>query len=523
MIVAAGILGCTKENERPQWEVQVVGPVLHATLGVDNFIADSIIHVDNSHAISLAYENVIYESKIDSLFQIRDTVIPTVVTFPFTSFNLGANTPFYGSTNDLVMNIDDVELRTVILKSGMLHVSAFNRLQTRVIYTYSIPKAKLNGIPFQVSVPMNAAPAGGSTSFTHDYDMTGYTIDLTGTSGNTVNTLSYSISARTDTNSASTTIFMNDTLVNLDASLRNIVPYYAKGYLGQREINDGNTTRNFNPFGAIQSGNFRLKDITMKFIIENSIGIDAQAFLSSIQSFNSSTNTLVNLTAPSLVNHTININRATESGNPASPVNPTNYIITLDSTNSNIKAFIENLPDRLNYSMRLNTNPGGNISSSNDFVFSDYLLKVKLKVEMPLAFAADHLTLADTSAFEVQNKEDFDPVGAGTYTLIVDNGFPFEADVHLELLDENNQFVDSLPVTGPVAAAPVDASFKVIAPKRTKIPVVIDASRKQRILNAKNLYVRASFTTPAFPEYIRIYSDYKLKLKLVADATYLID
>jgi len=146
-----------------------------------------------------------------------------------------------------------------------------------------------------------------------------------------------------------------------------------------------------------------------------------------------------------------------------------------------------------------------------------------MKAEMPLAFAANHLTFADTSAFEIQNQQDFDPVGAGTYTLIIDNGFPFEANVHLILLDEHNQFVDSLPVTGPVAAASVDANFKVIAPTRTKIPVAIDAARKQRILNAKNLFIRASFTTPAFPQYIQIYSDYKLNLKLVADATYLIN
>ena len=49
-----------------------------------------------------------------------------------------------------------------------------------VIYTYTIPKATLNGIPFQFSVSMNPAGPGGSTTYSNSFDMSGYKIDLTG-------------------------------------------------------------------------------------------------------------------------------------------------------------------------------------------------------------------------------------------------------------------------------------------------------------------------------------------------------
>jgi len=522
LLIITFLLACKKENDRPQWEVNVIGPLAHATLGVNNFIADSITQSDSTHAINLVYEDQIYTTNLDSLFQIPDTSFPNVFVFPLSTYALGASTPIYSNTNNISLNESGVELREVIVKSGYFHVEANNRLQTNVIYTYTIPKATLNGIPFQFTVNMNPAPAGGSVSYSGLFDLSGYKFDLTGMNGNEVNTLSYDIAAQTAANAPNDTVYNGDTLVNIQAGFRDIIPYYAKGYLGQKEIQQGLTSDYFSPFAAIKSGNIRLKDVSMKLIIENNVGVDAQAIVNQLRSVNTRTHAVVDLTAPQLISHTININRAAENGNTYYPVNPTYYTVNLDHTNSNLVPFIENLPDRIDYALNLNVNPLGNISGSNDFVYSDYLVNMKLRIDMPLAFAADHITLADTTELDIPNKEDFDPVGPGTFTLIADNGFPFDADLHVTLLDEHDQFVDSIPVSGYIAAAPVDVNFKVISPKRTKIPVYVDQARKQRILGAKEISLRVSFTTPGYPQAIQIYTDYKLNVKLVADASYLI-
>ena len=65
----------------------------------------------------------------------------------------------------------------------------------------------------------------------------------------------------------------------------------------------------------------------VKFTIETTLASTSARFISQMQSFNTQTSSAVNLNAPQLVNHTININRATESGNPQYPVNPTNYVV----------------------------------------------------------------------------------------------------------------------------------------------------------------------------------------------------
>jgi hypothetical protein len=526
LFILPAFLSCKKENDKPQWVVNVVGPLAYASLGVNNFIADSLINVDSTNAIALVYERNFENSRninLDSLFQIPDTTIPTQFIFPYPSFLLMQSTTFFAPTSSSVtLGISGVELKEVIIKSGYLKLEARNRVQARIVYTYKIPGAvDASGNSFQVTTTMDSAAPGGYTSYVDSFDMSGYTVDLRGPNGNSFNKLTYNIIARTDTGITPVTIFVGDTLVNINASLKDIVPYYAKGYLGQTEIDGGYSSEDFNIFSFVQSGHVRFEDVKLKFTIENSIGVDAQAFIMQLQSVNTHAGSVVNMVSP-LINNPINLNRATESGNPLSPVNPSVSVITFDNSNSNLRTFIENFPDRLNYHPKLKINPLGNISFSNDFIYTDYLGKTTVRAEMPLSFAADHLTVGDTSALVIENPENFDPLGDGKFTLIAENGFPFAASIQLLVLDENNVLLDTIPVTGTIAAGITNADFRVIAPARSLIPVYIDAVRKQHILHGKHLAFKASFTTPAFPQYYRIYTDYKLDVKLVADAAYLI-
>ncbi len=528
LIIFSVMLSCKKESDHPQWVVNVVGPLAYATLGVNNFIADSLFTVDSTNAITLVYENNFDNSNnlnIDSIFQIPDTTIPTyfVNTFTF-PFLLQQNVTFYPPTpTNVTLGISGVELKEVIVKSGYLKLEARNRVHTRVIYTYKIPGAVSPlGVPFQVITTLDSAPVGGFTNYVDSFDMSGYKIDLRGYTGNSFNKLFYTLSASSDTGITPVNIFPNDTLVNINVSLKNFVPYYAKGYLGQTTVDGGLVSENFDLFSFIQSGHIRLEDVKLKFTIENSIGVDAQAYIMQLQSVNTHTGSVVDMVSPTIINHAINLNRAAETGNPFSPVNTSATADSFYNSNSNLRTFIENFPDRLNYQLKLKINPNGNVSFSNDFIYTDYLGTSKLRTEMPLSFGADHLTVGDTAAFVIENQENYDAVGDGTLTLIAENGFPFDAVIQLLVLDENFQLLDTIPVSGTIAAGSTDFNFKVIAPTRSLIPIHIDAIRKQHILAGKNIAIRASFTTPAFPQYYKIYTDYKLYVKLVADAAYLI-
>ena len=152
-----------------------------------------------------------------------------------------------------------------------------------------------------------------------------------------------------------------------------------------------------------------------------------------------------------------------------SPYTPSFYYNVMNSNNSNIKALLENLPDKISYNIDVAINPNGNISNGNDFVFTDKLIDASLDVEIPLSFFATNLTLIDTVDVSLTEQTEHNRVNSGTLTLKVDNGFPLEASIQLYLLNENGNVYDSLLTSTLVEAAPVDGNLIVTSKKLSKL------------------------------------------------------
>jgi hypothetical protein len=184
---------------------------------------------------------------------------------------------------------------------------------------------------------------------------------------------------------------------------------------------------------------------------------------------------------------------------------------------------IENLPDKLGYSMKIITNPLGNVSGSNDFIYSDQLLKARMKMEIPLSFIATDLTLVDTLNLNIQSPGGTRDIHSGTITLIANNGFPLEASIQLYLLNENNQITDSL-YTYPniIDQAPVNSSLRSVGKKATKLISEVSESKMNLIYNSKKVKLKVKFNTISNTQYIKIYSDYSIDVKLMGDINYTI-
>jgi hypothetical protein len=183
---------------------------------------------------------------------------------------------------------------------------------------------------------------------------------------------------------------------------------------------------------------------------------------------------------------------------------------------------MESLPDSLRYDLSFQLNPLGNISGSSDFIYSDKLIDTRIQVKTPLSFAANQLTLSDTIDFNIEDATDLDPIGPSVITLHATNGFPFDMNMQLLLLDENNIVIDSLLVPGLIASGQLDINNLVTSSTQTKIPIPIDDNRKQKLTNTKRIKVRAAFTTPNYPQLVQLYNSYHLDLKFIGDGEYLI-
>jgi hypothetical protein len=406
-----------------------------------------------------------------------------------------------------------------------MHVSVRNRIRKKILLNYQIPSASLYLNPFAASIIVPAAaPGKGPGAVSADYDLTGYTIDMSGSNHNTINTVLTVVNAYIDpTGIPHDTVIVtaNDSLI-ITTSFKKLVPEFAKGYFGQSTQKIGPANIPFSAFSKVSSGSLLLQSVKLNFYVENSVGLDARLNVLDLYSTNSRTNTTIHLNAP-IMRGPININRAVET-HGAPPVTPSNYNQVLDNSNSNIKALLENLPDRLGYNMTLATDPNGNVSGFDDFIYYGYGLKAGFDLQIPLALVANNLTLSDTIPVNFDPKNsNLSRLHSSMMRLEAGNGFPLDAAVQLFTLDARNQVTDSL-ISGSnmLPSAPVDLNFKAIGETESLVQIPLTGNRISSLLNAKKIRIAIRFNTIGKSNYIKIYSSYLMNLRLSGDFNYTI-
>jgi len=511
---------CRKENERPSWDTELLAPLVNAKLNLNNLVSNSVIQTNADSSLKIVYQNDIYGLSMDTLFRINDTTLSNSYELPITQTVGVGGTIFPYTVTPTTYQLPGVQLRTVIIKTGKVKYTIRSKIHEVTVFDYSIPSATLNGNPFVIHINVPACVGNTPGIFSQVYDLAGYTLDLTGQAQNQVNTIYTSLQATVSPTAAGpVTINPQDSLI-IDNQFYELFPYYARGYFGQNTINIGPSLSSFNMFNRIVAGTLGLENVNFDFKIENPIGLDARMVISNLSSYNSRTKHVVSLNN-SLINSPININRASESNPGTGVVYPTYANFPLNTGNSNIKQMIENLPDALGYSLQIVTNPLGNISGSNDFIYSDQLLKAQLNMEIPLSLVATNLTLQDTLALNISNSNGVQDVHSGTITLFANNGFPFDASMQMYLLNDQNVVTDSIfGYINTIDEAPINASLRATGKKLTKLVIPMSQSKMSLLYAAKRMVLKVKFNTSAQPNYIKIYSDYSIDVNIVGDFNY---
>ncbi len=510
---------CRKELEGPSWETNILAPLLKSKLNINDLVTDTLLVANADSSLKIVYNTSFVNLPLDSILVIPDTSI------------LYAFAPFFNYTispNEQLVNINDLtkydfgsaELITVKLNSGFLDIYVKNESKDDIVVVYNIPSLKLNSIPLSLTFTVPDDTLGVPGIYNNSIPLNGYVIDLTGPSGTKYNTVQSLITATVASYGQSTTMTPQDSLV-IKNTFRLMKPGYAKGYFGSDDIFIGPSTENFDLFNKVTAGSLQLEKLDLKLNISNGLGVDARVTINNINSKNTNTNTTVNLSS-SIINTPINITRAAETGNINNPVIPFNKTILLNNSNSNIKALFENLPHQIGYKMKVTTNPLGNVSGSNDFLYSTHGFSADMNIEMPLSLVATGLTLENTAAMDLSAAKEKGNVKEGTFTLYANNGFPFDATVQLYLLDDNNNKVDSLfSAINTVDEGVVNpTSLKVTAPRLTKLSIPVSERKMQVLLGCKKLLIKARFDTSENPKYVKIYSHYSIDFSLTGDFIY---
>ncbi len=511
---------CKKEKAFPSWDTDVLSPLLKSTLTLKDLLTDSLLKENPDSSLKLIYHSGFYSLVIDSLLTIPDTSLKYVYPpFPISYYHLDSNEIVMSNIGTTNFNMGNVLLSYAKIRNGYIKVETWNTLKQKINVRYSIASAKLNGVPFAVSEQVPAATTAGSVYFTKLYSLAGYDIDFRGAAGDKFNTVSISVIANIDD---SVTMHLGDSVVFKNTYF-NISPSYAKGYFGKDTVTIGPAENHLGLFDNVKAGSLLLDDATVKLHIDNYTGIDSRVQINSWYSLNSFSGNSVQL-ASDIIGSPININRAIETGDPQNPVIPSSWSTTLNNSNSNIKGLLENLPNALGYSLRIQTNPLGNISGSNDFIFSDRTINASVDIEVPLSLSAAGLTLQDTVDFSLQTGTQADNVNNGVLTLFANNGFPFNATIQMYMLHANGQITDSLFTENKtIASGMVDANFKVIAKKISKLPVPLSKSKLDLLKNTHRMVVKIKYDTYSSPQLVKLYSHYGIDVRLVGDFNFTVN
>lgn len=420
---------------------------------------------------------------------------------------------------NVVYNFNGAELKKLKLKSGILRLRIVSTIEEAMTLDYKIPHATKDGISIDETMKVAAAPKGKTSEIIRDIPLDGYTIDLRGKNppvDDLVNAFWNLLDVRIDSSGIKRSISLQDS-VFVFYGLVDMKPEWAEGYFGQRVLQAGPDIEKVSIFSNNNGSiNFDNMDVTLN--ITNGVGAIAEVDIKNLTARNTRNGQSVKLNATPL-NSPITMPAATD--NPF--VEKTSSYV-LDNSNSNINAFINNLPDELEYEMSVSTNPLGNTSNWKDFIYDKSKIEASINISTPLAFTANNFSLTDTMPFEMFGEGNLSRVKEGTFIITVDNYFPFSAFVQMYVIDGSGNITDSIMLqqNNLIQAAPIDVNTgKTSTPSRSVLKAYFSKERMDAVKVAKRLLIKTTLNTPrGSTTPINIYSNYKFDLKLTGDFVY---
>lgn len=476
-----------------QESVDLTGETLYGSLEVE------IINIDmvgTGNMVVIDYEDAL----------IADILISNIV--PFEGIAIFPDQQIFHEDTVVAFEIENAWLTKALVHSGGVSVLGTSTIQDTIKIKYSIPSATLNGVPFELYLELPPAPVGGNISDELFFDFSGYQLDLTGKYGDTVNTLYTNSTGWIDSSGVLTHISLEDSIF-FTLSVHDIKPAFALGYMGEDTISGIESTV-IDLFDNFQ-GSFNIEQLQVALRTENHIGASARIQIEEIIATNNSQS--IHLTGTAL-DKALNIEPAIE--NPQSstlPVHPTYNTLYLHQSNSNIDELIELQPNQINIGYKLFLNPDQN--NQEGFLYKGHGLSADMEISMPLSLIAENIVLLDTTAFELNMPEE---LNKSSFTLLVENGFPLRANVKLQLLDENMQLVESLDEKTIIEAASIGENGRVTNPLESVI--IFPFNNANGLFDhAKNICFEVTFNTEPKDQHVRIFSDYLMKLTLIANHT----
>ncbi|MFO7721714.1 MAG: hypothetical protein R6V49_00680 [Bacteroidales bacterium] len=499
------ISGCAKWEDL-SWETAISTPLLKTRIDITDIIPDSFLSGDCQNWAYIDYNQEVFRFRQDTLFNLSDPLSSLSFTIPAT-VTLQPGQSFINTNETTKFSFSGAEITSIRLSKGLVAMKMTNPLPQPVVCHYSLPGSDKDGKPFSVRVVVPAASGGVKGMIEWDADISGYTVNLNGANGVSVNTIHIKIEAIVDSSAQAVQVTPFYTLT-IDAKFEELLLEEAYGYFGHHLVEPAFQTVHIKSFEFFSSGKLQTDTAVGAFTISNGSGMDLSVKLKKLIARNTRNNETFVVPDP-FISTPVNIGRAA--------MDPTTGIITPTEhrfvfSHATMKELLELLPDKLDYEISFEINPLGNVSSGNDFLKASSPLKVDFELFVPLAFDAEGLTISQDADFDLGDIN----ISEGKLFVIADNRFPFDATMVLRMKDEQGVIIDSLVPAGIILAGFLELP-DLIRPIRSILTIPCDTDRMERLARTRKVSLDVILDTRPAGTLVRLKNDYDMQLVISAN------
>ncbi len=504
------MLASCSRREPTTWDSELSGPIAFGRLSLEQLVADSLMQADESGLWHLIFDESLTDFELDSIIQIPDTtIVKSYSLFVVGDFAPGFTLPI-APTQQITIQHPTAQLKQVRMKSGQLKYRLRSPVDGNLKCVFTIPGLTLNDVPQSIQI-ITQPPQNGDDFVTEGFiDLAGLELDLTGESGSSFNRIAATFSVVVDPESSQPATISPGDAIDFEMQFADPRVSYARGFFGTHYY-DLNEQVDFSALANMPDGVLNLEETSMKFTIRNAVGVDAQIDFAEISNYNQLTQTSVSLEHPTLFNP-LNITRAQENNGA---VNAYEYDYEVNSSNSNLDAFFENLPTQFQVQGDVTINPLGNVADGNDFIYTDDALQAGFKMDIPLKLGMQNIHLADTLL--LTNAAPEIPLD-GSLLLWLKNGYPVEATVSLYII-ENGQRIN-LAYNKKIEAAVPSNIPNTPTPSESWLEIEANEVLIAKLNQDNPLLIDVVLHTPGAPVAVGLYANQFIDFRLIVDGTY---
>ena len=453
----------------------------------DSLSGDTIrINPDNS--MTLFYTGDVAEKKATDIFTFfQNGLVPVADTV----YNAPYDTP------------DSVSVSKVILSAGTINLIIFNTTGQTLTGTFYIEQMTKNGV--KASIPFVAPSIPGLPWISPAFDLTGWVLE----SDN--NTLSFRYEAYLPNGDRIKIPEAGGGTPGVGLLFQNMTFSYLQGYWGYTVYPLTIDTIEIDINQTDLKGDVHIDDPKVTMTVFNSWGFPTRGVVKYL-SFIGSDGLEYKLESPIFNGDSLDFDYPSWVAGEIGQTKATSYFF--DKTNSNIDDIFNAQPTKLIYEV-LGVSNAAQDPNIIGFITDSSTIKLQIAVEMLLEGSARNFGADQFLDLNFGDYENLDTarIESVEFKLVTENGTPISTNLQVYFQDSLGVALDSLFNNGPefiMVAAPIDANGNATGVERTETFIPMSAVRFDRIRQAKQAYLRTSFTTA---------QDGQVPVKLLANQT----